>query len=106
MIAAPTRDSLVGRTRALDRVLLAGFHVIPNWHIQADRLLYWDKFSRPETTTKNGTSIDYWWFDEAKAARLEAARGPAATAQEAVLRYFVAVADIDQTILARQQRRE
>jgi microcin C transport system substrate-binding protein len=35
------------------------------------RVLYWDKFSRPAVTPRNGTSIDYWWFDEIKAARLE-----------------------------------
>ena len=71
VIQAPDRESLVARTRALDRVLLAGHYVIPAWHLSADRLLYWDKFSRPEVTPKNGTSISYWWYDEAKAAALE-----------------------------------
>lgn len=74
VIAAPTRESLVARTRALDRVLLAGFYVIPNWHIQADRVLYWDKFSRPSTPTRNGAMVDRWWHDEAKAMALEQAR--------------------------------
>ena len=83
VIKAPDREALVARTRALDRVLLQGHYVVPNWHSRSQRLLYWDKFSRPETTTKNGTSIDYWWFDEAKAARLEAARGGSAEPMEA-----------------------
>lgn len=74
VIAAPTRESLVVRTRALDRVLLSGFYVIPNWHIQADRVLYWDKFSRPPTLTRNGAMLDRWWYDEIKAANLERAR--------------------------------
>ena len=26
--------------------------------------------ARPAVTTKSGTSTSYWWFDEAKAARL------------------------------------
>ena len=47
VIQAPDRESLVFRTRALDRVLLSGYYVIPNWHIQGDRILYWDKFSGP-----------------------------------------------------------
>ncbi len=74
LISAPDRDSLVAHARALDRVLLFGYYVIPQWHLRMQRVLYWDKFSRPAVTPRNGTSIDYWWFDEAKAARLENAR--------------------------------
>lgn len=70
VIAAPDREALVARTRALDRVLLWGHYVIPNWHIRFDRILYWDKFSRPAATPKQGTSVDYWWFDEDKARAL------------------------------------
>ncbi len=74
VISAPDRESLVARTRALDRVLLYGYYVIPHWHLRMQRILYWDKFARPTLTPKTGTSILYWWFDEAKAARLEAER--------------------------------
>jgi microcin C transport system substrate-binding protein len=77
VITAPTRESLVARTRALDRVLLWGHYVIPNWHLRVDRILYWDKFSRPEITPDRGTGIDFWWFDEAKARALEQRRGAA-----------------------------
>ena len=70
VIAAPTRESLVARTRALDRVLLSGFYVIPNWHIQADRVLYWGKFSRPAMATKNGVMTSRWWYDDVKAQAL------------------------------------
>ena len=78
LIQAPDRESLVARTRALDRVLLHGYYVIPNWHLRFQRILYWDKFSRPATTAKFGTSTTLWWFDADKAARLERARGTAA----------------------------
>ncbi len=74
VIQAPDRESLVARTRALDRVLLHGYYVIPNWHIRMQRVLYWNKFSRPEITPKNGTSTDYWWYDREKAENLDAAR--------------------------------
>jgi microcin C transport system substrate-binding protein len=74
VITAPTRESLVSRTRALDRVLLHGHYVIPNWHLRSDRTLYWDKYSRPEVIPRRGTSTDYWWFDAAKAAKLEQSR--------------------------------
>ncbi len=75
VIQAPDRESLVIRTRALDRVLLSGYYVIPNWHIQGDRILYWEKFSRPNILTRRGVLFDRWWYDEAKAQRLAEAMG-------------------------------
>lgn len=74
VIQAPDRESLVQRTRALDRVLLWHHLVVPHWHSRMQRILYWDKFSRPAVTTKYGTAIDYWWFDSEKAQRLEERR--------------------------------
>ena len=74
LIVAPTRDSLIARTRALDRVLLWNHFVIPNWHRRQLNILYWDKFSRPEKPARFGTSTDIWWFDPVKAARLEERR--------------------------------
>ncbi len=75
VIAAPDRDSLIHRTRALDRVLLWGHYVIPHWHIRSFRVAYWDLFGRPETTPKYGLCFVCWWVDSAKAATLEAERG-------------------------------
>ena len=71
IISAPDRDSLIARTRALDRVLLWGHYVIPNWHIRIDRIAYWDKFGRPDYIPRRGTSINYWWIDPAKQRALE-----------------------------------
>jgi microcin C transport system substrate-binding protein len=74
VITAPSRESLVARTRALDRVLLSGFYVIPNWHIRSDRVLYWDKFSRPPDPVRSGAMVGRWWYDAEKAAQLEQAK--------------------------------
>ena len=70
VITAPDRPGLVARTRALDRVLLWGHHVIPHWHIQAYRVAYWDKFSRPTVSPKYQLGIETWWVDPAKEAEL------------------------------------
>jgi len=75
VIQAPSRESLIARTRALDRVLLANQYVVPNWHLPAVRLLFWDKFGMPEKLTKDGPLISAWWYDADKAARLETAIG-------------------------------
>lgn len=74
LIVAPTREALIQRTRALDRVLLWNYLVVPAWHLQFDRILYWDKFSRPAVIPKRGTSTGFWWYDEKKAAALQEAR--------------------------------
>lgn len=74
LIAAPTRKALVTRTRALDRVLLWGHYVIPHWHIRTDRYAFWDKFGRPKVIPPRGTSVDTWWFDPDKAAKVEAGK--------------------------------
>jgi len=72
IITAPTRHSLVARTRALDRVLLHNHFVIPAWHLSTRRIAYWDKFDRPrDGAAKIGTSVNWWWFDPVKAAKLE-----------------------------------
>jgi microcin C transport system substrate-binding protein len=72
VIAAPDRQALVDRTRALDRVLQWGHWVIPQWHIADDRVAYWDKFGRPDVVPDQGVQIDTWWIDPAKAKSLEA----------------------------------
>ena len=61
LIGAPDRESLVTRTRALDRVLLWSHLVVPNWHSPVDRLVFWDKFGYPMPPPLQGTSIDWWW---------------------------------------------
>jgi microcin C transport system substrate-binding protein len=70
VIAAPDRDSLVQRTRALDRVLLWNHYVIPHWHFSMHRVVYWDKFRTPETSPKYSLGVDTWWIDPSLEARL------------------------------------
>ena len=75
VISAPDRDSLIQRTRALDRVLLWSFYVIPQWHSRNFRIAYWDKFDQPEIRPKYGLGFgDLWWVNEAKAQKLAEAR--------------------------------
>jgi microcin C transport system substrate-binding protein len=70
VIAAPSRESLVARTRALDRVLLWGHYIIPHWHIRSFRVAFWDMFGRPAEFPKYGFAFDAWWVDQRKQAAL------------------------------------
>lgn len=62
VIGAPDRESLLVRTRALDRVLLWGHYVIPNWHNPALRIAYKNTLAKPAVNPKTGLDLDTWWF--------------------------------------------
>ena len=64
IIRAPDRQSLITRTKALDRVLLAGHYVIPNWFNPVERIAYSNKLAHPEVSPKSGVAIDTWWFKQ------------------------------------------
>ncbi len=76
VIAAPDRETLVTRTRALDRVLLWNHYVIPHWHIGYDRVAYWDKFGRPSVIPPRGFQLFAWWIDTTKPLAAAAAPSP------------------------------
>ena len=61
--------------RALDRVLLHSFYVIPDGHPVGRHMVYWDRFGHPPIGVPhmNWQGIPYlWWFDEEKSARVDA----------------------------------
>lgn len=72
---ATSREQLVNLSRALDRVLLHQHYVVPQWHININRLAFWDKFAMPATPAPydryHSTGFWTWWIDPDKAARLE-----------------------------------
>jgi microcin C transport system substrate-binding protein len=72
LIKAPDRASLVAHTRALDRVLQYGYYVIPNFHLAAYMVAYWDKFGRPKISPRYGLDLNTWWVDPAAAKALAA----------------------------------
>jgi microcin C transport system substrate-binding protein len=75
LIRAPDRPSLVAHTRALDRVLQYGYYVIPNYHLSAFRVAYWDKFRRPAISPKYAVGLDTWWIDPGAEQSVEAKKG-------------------------------
>lgn len=65
---ASSREELVSSTRALDRVLLAGYYVIPQYYIGSDRIAIWDFFERPAIAPKYSVGFDTWWINPKKQA--------------------------------------
>jgi microcin C transport system substrate-binding protein len=71
LIFAPDRDTLVAATKALDRVLLWNFYVVPQYTYPFSRYARWDRFSHAEPLPKYGVAglPALWWFDADKAAK-------------------------------------
>ena len=73
-VAAQGRPGLAAATRALDRVLLNGWYMVPNWHDTVFKVAYWDRFGRPTAPIRTGFVFDSWWVDPARAAATDAGR--------------------------------
>jgi microcin C transport system substrate-binding protein len=74
VIFAKNRDELVAATKALDRVLLWNFYVVPQWTYGKARTARWDRFAHPPELPKYGLSAFpmIWWWDKARAAKVKA----------------------------------
>jgi microcin C transport system substrate-binding protein len=49
--------------------------MIPNWHLRAFWIAYWDRFGRPPRNPKFATGFpDSWWLDAARDSALAEAR--------------------------------
>ena len=60
---APTRDDLIVAVRALDRVLLWGFYVIPLYYQDADLIAFWGDFRWvSDVEPVYGPVIQAWWL--------------------------------------------
>jgi microcin C transport system substrate-binding protein len=71
IIFANDRAELVAACKAMDRVLLWNFYVVPQFDIPYERYARWDRFSHPDPLPKYGISgfPDIWWWDAEKAAK-------------------------------------
>jgi microcin C transport system substrate-binding protein len=71
VIFARDRADLVAATRALDRVLLWNFYLVPQFTYPFSRYARWDRFSHAEPLPKYGRSglPALWWFDAEKTAK-------------------------------------
>ncbi len=71
---ATTEKEMNAAGRALDRVLLWNFYLIPDGHPVARHIVYWDRFGHPPLGREHMNWVGFphlWWLDEAKSARVE-----------------------------------
>jgi len=76
IVFAKDRTELVTATRALDRVLLRGHYLVPQFYAPFERIAMWDIFGRPtELPSRSVAFPRVWWMDKAAQTRLSEARG-------------------------------
>lgn len=61
LLAAETPDGFTAAVRALDRVLLSGFYVVPLYHLPEQWLAYNAALKRPAIVPLYGPAADLWW---------------------------------------------
>ena len=67
IISAPDRETLITRTRCLDRVLSWHQFVVPQFSSGKELIAHWNRFARPAKIAKYApAAYDTWWVDETK----------------------------------------
>jgi len=61
LLKAQDRGDFVAAVRALDRVLISGFYVIPLFYLPAQWVARWTTVGRPATTSLYGYLPETWW---------------------------------------------
>lgn len=64
MLSATTRDDFVAATRALDRILLSGFYVIPLYFPPKQWVARWARIAHPSQTSLFGYLPETWWHGD------------------------------------------
>jgi len=72
VIDAGSRAEFLAAARAFDRVLLWNFYFVPGMAQPGYRLVWWDRFGRPEHgPLQRFIYYDAWWFDAQRADRVD-----------------------------------
>jgi peptide/nickel transport system substrate-binding protein len=66
MLSAESRADFVAATRALDRVLLSGFYVVPLYFPPKQWVARWTRIKHPSQTSLFGYLPETWWHRDAR----------------------------------------
>jgi peptide/nickel transport system substrate-binding protein len=61
LLKARRRDEFISAVRALDRVLMSGFYVVPLFHLPGQWVARWTTIAHPDATSLFGYLPETWW---------------------------------------------
>lgn len=61
---AKNRDEIVLYTHVLDRLLRAGYYLVPLYGKSSTNVAYWNQYRHTAKLPTNAIGIDYWWVDK------------------------------------------
>jgi peptide/nickel transport system substrate-binding protein len=61
MLAARSREDFVAAVRALDRLLISGYYVVPLFYLPDQWVAYWNTLGHPGETSLTGYVLPTWW---------------------------------------------
>ena len=64
ILAARSSEDFVAAVRALDRILISGFYIVPFYYAPEQWIAYSSKLGRPDYTPFFGVDISAWWRRE------------------------------------------
>ena len=64
ILAARSNEDFVAAARALDRLLISGFYIVPLYYAPEQWIAYSSKLGRPEATPLFGVDLAAWWRKE------------------------------------------
>ena len=64
ILSAKSEDDFVAAVRALDRILISGFYIVPFYYAPEQWIAYSAKLGRPEETPLFGVDLAAWWRKE------------------------------------------
>ncbi len=70
IINAQDRESLITAARALDRVLLWHYYVVPGWYSSTSRIAFWRKLAHNGLRDVEWVDVFSWWIDAKAEAEL------------------------------------
>jgi peptide/nickel transport system substrate-binding protein len=66
LLKVDERDEFTAAVRALDRILMSGFYVVPLYHLPAQWVARWTTIAHPAETSLFGYLPETWWREPAK----------------------------------------
>jgi peptide/nickel transport system substrate-binding protein len=64
LLMAERREDFISAVRALDRVLISGFYVVPLFHLPQQWIARWTSVERPPKPSLYGNLFETWWRQE------------------------------------------